>query len=69
VTLYFGHTKVRLRAVSSGCSIRFDLDMIPDGVIPNSGVVRGVDVRLVSEKTPTGPEGWAIVSWLREEET
>jgi hypothetical protein len=43
--------------------------MIPDGVIPNSGVVRGVDVRLVSEKTPTGPEGWAIVSWLREEET
>ncbi len=69
MTLYFGQTMVRLRAVSSGCSIRFDLGMIPDGVIPDSGVVRGVDVRFVNEKTPSGPEDWAIVSWLREDES
>ncbi len=64
-----GQTVVRLPVYGSGRFARFYLGMVPDGVIPNAGIIRGLDVRLVSEKTPTGPEGWAIVSWLREEET
>ena len=64
-----GQTKVRLPVTSAGRVARFDLGMVPDGVIPNAGMVWGLDVRCVGVLTSTGPEGWAIVSWLREEET
>ena len=62
-----GQTKVRLPVTSAGRVARFDLGMIPDGTIPNKGVIRNLDVRCVGVMAPTGLEGWAIVSWLREE--
>ena len=64
-----GQAKVRLPVTSTGRVARFDLGMVPDGVIPNAGMIWGLDVRCVGVATPTGPEGWAIVSRLREEET
>jgi hypothetical protein len=64
-----GQTRVRLPVTSAGRVARFDLGMIPDGTIPNEGVIRNLDVRCVGVMAPTGLEGWAIVSWLREEET
>ncbi len=64
-----GQARVRLPVTSAGRVACFDLAMVPDGVIPNAGIIRGLDVRCVGIPTPTSPEGWAIVSWLREEET
>lgn len=64
-----GQAKVRLPVTSAGRVACFDLGMVPDGVIPNDGIIRGLDVRCVGVLAPTGLEGWAIVSWLREEET
>lgn len=64
-----GQTRVRLPVTSAGRVARFDLGMVPDDVIPNAGMIWGFDVRCVGVPTPTGPEGWAIVSWLREEES
>jgi hypothetical protein len=69
VVIAAGQARVRLPVTSAGRVACFDLAMVPDGVIPNAGIIRGLDVRCVGIPTPTGPEGWAIVSWLREEET